>query len=410
LADLSRRLSGWVAQLVGRRRRRLGVPRLRPVRHSPNVGRIPRARSSLYWSCADRTSISARRRKASSSEPKSDHSFQALILPATAAGIVRGVDGRKNIKLHAVILNLAQDCQVIRSFLPRSRSWGCWGFRGCMPYHFNPLVFFVSLLAAAMFLCLNLDTGEASECVGRPDRSVNQAGHWHSRVHHRRCWPFELSNAGAGPTASNDRGPAQNTDSQRSWFSGLTTGLAKTFSKQSQQSGVQHGSISSFYPQPPENTVVDNSIVITTVRSNVVLRAGPGADFSAIGHVPGGTDLEMTDCMGGWCQVEFNGIAGFVGAADLGNVTPIQRSSARRAENRKLSSPRYLRTNKIVSREGLQTKPPPATNGVANAERDDQLTGNGKKNEQPAPQLRDTERQEVFDDFLKWYLTVRLNP
>jgi uncharacterized protein YraI len=190
----------------------------------------------------------------------------------------------------------------------------------------------------------------------------------------------------------------------------VTTGLAKTFSKQPQQSSVQQSSILSYSSQPPQNKVVDNSIVVTTVRSGVVLRAEPGADFSAIGHVPGGTELETTDCIGGWCQVEFNGIAGFVGAADLGNDRAIRRSSARKAENRKLTSAKHLRTNKIVSRERSQTKRPPATNGVANAERHDQSSGNGDKNEKPAPQLTDTERQALFDDFLKWYLTVRLNP
>jgi hypothetical protein len=224
--------------------------------------------------------------------------------------------------------------------------WLIYPVEGTVPYHFN--AFFVSSLAAT-FLCLNLAAGEASECVGKPDGSVNQAGHWHSRVHHRRS-------------------------------------------------------------QSPQNTVVDNSIVVATVRSDVVLRAGPGAHFSAIGHVPRGTELETTDCIGGWYQVEFNGIAGFVGAADPGNDTAIRRPSARTAENRKLTSPRHLRTNEIVSRERSQTKSPPSTNGVANAERHDQLPGNGEKNERPAPQLTDTERQALFDDFLKWYLTVRLNP
>jgi uncharacterized protein YraI len=279
-----------------------------------------------------------------------------------------------------------------------------------MPYHFNPLVFFVSSLAVAMFVCLNLDAGEASECVRKPDRSVNQAGHWHSRVHDRRCWSFEPSNARGGSAAPADRGPGQNTDSQPSWFSRLTTDLAKTFSKQSQQSRVQQSSISSYSSQSFQNAAVDNSIVVTTVRGDVVLRAGPGTDFSAIGHVPDGTELEMTDCKGGWCQVEFNRIAGFVRATDLGNITAIRSSSARRAENRKLISPKHQGTNKIVSRERSQTKPPPATNGVANAERHDQLPGNGEKNEQSAPRLTITERQAQFDDFLKWYLTVRLNP
>jgi uncharacterized protein YraI len=69
-----------------------------------------------------------------------------------------------------------------------------------------------------------------------------------------------------------------------------------------------------------------------TVRSDVVLRAGPAADFSAIGHVPGGTELETTDCVGGWCRVEFNGIAGFAGAADLGNDAAVRSLSSRSAK------------------------------------------------------------------------------
>jgi hypothetical protein len=276
-----------------------------------------------------------------------------------------------------------------------------------MLYRFNPLVsaIFVSSLVAAMLPCLNWDAVSASECVGKPDQPVNQAGHWYyyvDHVHHRRCWFFEPSKATVSPAASADRVPAQ-----QSWFSRLTTVLA-----QPQQSSVQQSSISAYSSdsEPPQNTVLDNSMVVTTVRSDVVLRAGPGADFSAIGHVPRGTELETTDCIGGWYQVEFNGIAGFVGAADPGNDTAIRRPSARRAENRKLTSPKHLRTNKIVSRERSQTKPPPATNSVANAERYNQLPGNGEKNEKPTPQLTDTERQALFDDFLKWYLTVRLNP
>ena len=70
-----------------------------------------------------------------------------------------------------------------------------------------------------------------------------------------------------------------------------------------------------------------------TVRSDIVLRAGPGAEFSAIGHVPGGTELEKTDCPGGWCLVEFNGIAGFVDPADLGNDAAMRSPPARRAKN-----------------------------------------------------------------------------
>jgi hypothetical protein len=207
---------------------------------------------------------------------------------------------------------------------------------GAMPYQFNPLVSaaFLSSLAAAMFLCLNWDAGAASECVGKPDLSVSQAGHWHyhvDRAHRRRCWFFEPSKATVSSAASADRVPARNTDSQQSWFSRLTTAMAKSFSKQPQQSSVQQSSISAYSSEPPQNMVADSSIVAT-----------------------------------------------------------------------KFTSPKDLRTNKTVSRERSQAKPPPATTGAANGERH-QIPGDDEKNEKPAPQLADTERQALFDDFLKWY-------
>jgi hypothetical protein len=206
-----------------------------------------------------------------------------------------------------------------------------------MPYQFNPLVsaVFASSLAAAMFLCLNWDAGAANECVGKPDLSVGQSGHWHYRVdhvHHRRCWFFEPSKATVSPAALADRVPAQKTDSQQSLFSRLTTVLAKSFSKQPQQSSAEQSSVSAYSSEPPQNTVVDDSIIV-----------------------------------------------------------------------RKLTSLKHLRTTKIVSHERSQSRPPPATNGVANAERHDQLPGNGEKDEKHAYQLMDTERQALFDDFLKWY-------
>jgi uncharacterized protein YraI len=70
-----------------------------------------------------------------------------------------------------------------------------------------------------------------------------------------------------------------------------------------------------------------------TARSDVALHAGPGPNFGVIGHVPGGTRLETTDCTGGWCQVEFNGIAGFVGVGDLRTGAAVGSSPAASAEN-----------------------------------------------------------------------------
>jgi uncharacterized protein YraI len=93
-----------------------------------------------------------------------------------------------------------------------------------------------------------------------------------------------------------------------------------------------------------------------TVRTDVALRAGPEADFSAIGHVPGGTELEATDCTGGWCPVEFNGIAGFVGAADLVNGA-IRSPSARRVEKRQRS---HTRVTGRSAHAGSATRSAPA--------------------------------------------------
>jgi hypothetical protein len=70
----------------------------------------------------------------------------------------------------------------------------------------------------------------------------------------------------------------------------------------------------------------------------------------------------------------------------------------------KLTSPKRSSTNKMASRERPQIEPP-TTSGVASTERQDQLPpqGNTEKNEKRSPQLTDTERQALFDDFLKWY-------
>ncbi len=92
-----------------------------------------------------------------------------------------------------------------------------------------------------------------------------------------------------------------------------------------------------------------------TVRNDVVLHAGPGPNFGVIGHVPGGTRLETADCTGGWCQVEFNGIVGFVGAADVGAAAGVRSSPPARAENGQGSRTRITR------------RPAPASSPAASA-------------------------------------------
>jgi uncharacterized protein YraI len=50
-----------------------------------------------------------------------------------------------------------------------------------------------------------------------------------------------------------------------------------------------------------------NAATVTTGNQSV-LRAGPGSTLSVIAHMPAGTKVEVTDCAGGRCQVDFNGI------------------------------------------------------------------------------------------------------
>jgi len=93
-------------------------------------------------------------------------------------------------------------------------------------------------LAAAVVLGANWAASAASGCIERPNQQIDQ-GHWYyhfDRVHHRRCWRFETSETTAGPAPSPDLMQSPNADSQSSWFSQLTAGLAQTFSVPQQNS------------------------------------------------------------------------------------------------------------------------------------------------------------------------------
>ena len=179
-----------------------------------------------------------------------------------------------------------------------------------------------TILSLACFVVALFDVGLAMSQTARLSQAVGAA---HQQAMEERKSP----DGGAGPEARCGSGDTQ------SWFWRPTTVLAQTFSKQPQQSSVQQSNISAYSSELPQNTIVDNSIVVTTVRSDVVLHAGPGADFSVIGHIRGGTELQTTDCMGGWCRVEFNGIAGFVALPISGMTRP---SEARLREELKTGS------------------------------------------------------------------------
>jgi hypothetical protein len=111
-------------------------------------------------------------------------------------------------------------------------------------------------------------------------------------------------------------------------LSRFATDLAKTFSSEPQQT-----SISAFSSEQPQNSIIDNSVAVTTA-----------------------------------------------------------------------TSPKRPKVSKITRRERPQIEPP-TTDGVASAERQDQLPpqATSEKTEKHSPQLTDAERQALFDDFLKWY-------
>jgi uncharacterized protein YraI len=75
-----------------------------------------------------------------------------------------------------------------------------------------------------------------------------------------------------------------------------------------------------------------NATTMTTGNQSD-LRAGPGSTFSVIGKIPAGTKVEVTNCTGGWCQVDFNGITGFVSTPSLGTARRSANSPQSTAEN-----------------------------------------------------------------------------
>src|ERR1700739_2998654 len=98
-----------------------------------------------------------------------------------------------------------------------------------MAHRVNSLasMIFASSLAAVMWLGPTRVASAAEGCLDKPDREAKQAGHWYyyyDRVHHRRCWFFETSEATGAPRPSAERTPAANADSQQSWFSRFTAG------------------------------------------------------------------------------------------------------------------------------------------------------------------------------------------
>jgi hypothetical protein len=109
-----------------------------------------------------------------------------------------------------------------------------------MPYRTNPLARAVygSSLAAAVVFGANWAASAAGGCIAKPNEQIDQAGHWYyhvDRMHHRRCWFFETSEATTSSPSSPAPVSSQNADSPSLWFSRLAEGLAQTFSDPQKQ-------------------------------------------------------------------------------------------------------------------------------------------------------------------------------
>lgn len=48
------------------------------------------------------------------------------------------------------------------------------------------------------------------------------------------------------------------------------------------------------------------------VGTNVNLRNGPGTTYAIVTVIPGGSQVEVSGCRAGWCQVGFQGQDGFI--------------------------------------------------------------------------------------------------
>jgi hypothetical protein len=228
-----------------------------------------------------------------------------------------------------------------------------------MPHRVNSWVsaVFTTSLAAAVLLSPNSAASAAADpCLEKPDLEVTQAGHWYyyvDRVHHRRCWFFEASEATVSPRASSaDRLPTPNTDSEKSWLSRFAAGVTQAFSSEPKQS-----SIPALSSEPKQSSI--SAISLERKQSSI-------SAFSS--------------------ELPQNGI------------------SDRSGTLTKTLSPKHVRIDKIANRSQLE--PPLTTNGLAGAALHDQLPPQriSEKDDKQSRQLTAAERQALFEEFLKWYM------
>mgnify|MGYP000719463751 CR=1 FL=1 len=52
------------------------------------------------------------------------------------------------------------------------------------------------------------------------------------------------------------------------------------------------------------------------------IRTGPGTGFARVGVIPGGQNVQVLGCQGGWCQVNYRGIVGWASGSYLADGGP----------------------------------------------------------------------------------------
>ena len=111
--------------------------------------------------------------------------------------------------------------------------------------HVHPLV--IAVFASSLVVAVSQSGAAlaASQCIEKPTRQINQAGHWYyhaDRAHHRRCWSLETSEVTVRPASYPDPAPAPIANLKPSWFSWLSTGLEHTFSSEARQNNIPDNS------------------------------------------------------------------------------------------------------------------------------------------------------------------------
>lgn len=65
------------------------------------------------------------------------------------------------------------------------------------------------------------------------------------------------------------------------------------------------------------------------VTADLNVRRGPGVHYARIGVVPAGRHVDVIECIGRWCQIEYRGLVGWVSARYLAEdgyyYTPLPR-------------------------------------------------------------------------------------